>query len=100
MIKMQFNLEAIFIYNAIFGAVLLANAVILLYVKKLQDERYIQVLTKAVQVPFIFLMVALPIVSILHLMNVVWFEASAGITLVWIVSITILYLSSYYYYKR
>ncbi len=92
--------ESLIVFNVVLGAVLLANVLVLLYAKRLQDERYPHILSLAGRNAFLFLMMVLPFLSALQLLNIAWIEPGLSVFLVWIVSLVTLYASSYYYYRR
>lgn len=91
--------ETLIVFNAILGAVLLVNVLVLLYAKKLQDERYTQVLSLAARNAFLFLMMVLPFLSALQLLNFAWIEPGLSVFVVWIASLITLYASACYYYR-
>ncbi|MFW9885712.1 MAG: hypothetical protein ACFFEX_15095 [Candidatus Thorarchaeota archaeon] len=98
---MQFEFgETLIVFNAMLGMVLLVNVLVLLYAKRLQDERYTHVLSLAGRNAFLFLMMVLPFLSALQLLNVAWFEPGLSVFAVWIASLLVLYASAYYYYRR
>ncbi|MHA2063354.1 MAG: hypothetical protein ACXABY_03115 [Candidatus Thorarchaeota archaeon] len=98
---MQFEFgETLIVFNALLGAVLLINVLVLLYVKRLQDERYTHILSLAARNAFLFLMMVLPFLSALQFLNIAWIEPGLSVFAVWIVSLITLYASSYYYYRR
>ncbi|MFW9863847.1 MAG: hypothetical protein ACFFET_16275 [Candidatus Thorarchaeota archaeon] len=98
---MQFEFgETLIVFNAMLGMVLLVNVLVLLYAKRLQDERYTHVLSLAGRNAFLFLMMVLPFLSALQLLNVTWFEPGLSVFAVWIASLLVLYASAYYYYRR
>ncbi|MFX1261948.1 MAG: hypothetical protein ACFFAZ_07675 [Promethearchaeota archaeon] len=98
---MQFEFgEALIVFNAVLGVVLVANALVLLYVKKLQDERYTHIMSLAGRNAFLFLMMVLPFLSALQILNLAWIEPGLSVFGVWIVSLIILYSSAYHYYRR
>ena len=98
---MQFEFgETLIVFNAMLGTVLLVNVLVLLYAKRLQDERYTHVLSLAGRNAFLFLMMVLPFLSALQLLNVAWFEPGLLVFAVWIASLLVLYASAYYYYRR
>jgi hypothetical protein len=99
MIKMQLD-EILIVFNAMLGAVLLVNVLVLLYVKKLQDERYTHILSLGARNAFIFLMMILPLLSALQLLNIAWIEPGLSVFAVWLASLITLYASTYYYYRR
>ena len=58
---MQFEFgETLIAFNAMLGAMLLVNVLVLLYAKRLKDERYTHVLSLAARNAFLFLMMVLP----------------------------------------
>jgi hypothetical protein len=98
--KMQFEFGAnLIVFNVMLGAVLLINVLVLLYAKKLQDERYTHILSLAARNAFLFLMMALPFLSALQLLNMTWIEPGLSVFAVWIASLITLYASAYYYYR-
>jgi hypothetical protein len=99
--KMQFEFgETLVVFNAMLGAVLLVNVLVLLYAKRLQDERYTHVLSLSGRNAFLFLMMVLPFLSAIQLLNVTWIEPGLSVFAVWIASLITLYASAYYYYRR
>ncbi|MHA2209528.1 MAG: hypothetical protein ACXABV_10190 [Candidatus Thorarchaeota archaeon] len=92
--------ETLIMFNAMLGIVLLVNVLVLVYAKRLQDERYIHVLTLAARNAFLFLMMVLPLLSALQLLNIAWIEPGLSVFAVWVVSLITLYASAYYYYRR
>lgn len=86
--------------NLALGIILFANVLMLLGAKRLQDERYVEILSSASRNAFIFLMVALPILSALQFMDLNWVEPGLSVFVVWTASLAILYTSSYIYYRR
>ncbi|MHA2004309.1 MAG: hypothetical protein ACW960_09405 [Candidatus Thorarchaeota archaeon] len=89
---MQFEFgETLVVFNAMLGAVLLVNVLVLLYAKRLQDERYTHVLSLSGRNAFLFL---------IQLLNVTWIEPGLSVFAVWIASLITLYASAYYYYRR
>ncbi|MHA1909737.1 MAG: hypothetical protein ACW98Y_20735 [Candidatus Thorarchaeota archaeon] len=97
---MQSSPEIMIILNSIIGITVLLNAILLFRVKQLQDERYIHVLTKAGRNSFVFLMIILPVLSIILLVQPSWLESGTAVFAVWIASFIILYSSGYFYYRR
>ncbi|MFW9846537.1 MAG: hypothetical protein ACFFD6_07305 [Candidatus Thorarchaeota archaeon] len=98
---MQFEIdEALIVFNAMLGMILLANAFLLLRVKRLHDERYTHILSLAGRNAFLFLMMVLPLLSALQFMDFAWIEPGLSVFAVWIASLIILYTSGYYYYRR
>ena len=97
---MQFEFgETLIAFNAMLGAMLLVNVLVLLYAKRLKDERYTHVLSLAARNAFLFLMMVLPFLSALQLLNAIWIEPGLSVFTVWIASLIILYASAYYYYR-
>ncbi|MFX1369762.1 MAG: hypothetical protein ACFFAY_14290 [Promethearchaeota archaeon] len=92
--------ETLIVFNAIVGVVLLVNVLVILYVKKLQDERYVNILGRAGRNGFLFLMMVLPFLSIFQFLSSGWSENGVSVLVVWISSLLVFYGSSYYYYKR
>ncbi|MHA1961166.1 MAG: hypothetical protein ACW99U_13135 [Candidatus Thorarchaeota archaeon] len=92
------NLGTLFLLNAILGVVLFANVLVLLYVRRLRDERYNQILSLGGRNGFIFLMAVLPSLSMLHALQPGWIDPCLGDFAIWIVSFVVLYVSSFYYY--
>jgi len=82
------------------GIILFANVLILLGVRRLQDERYVGILSSASRNAFIFLMVVLPFLSALQFVDLPWVEPGLSVFVVWTASLVILYASSYHYYRR
>lgn len=91
--------ETLIVFNAIIGVILLANVLVMLYVKKLQDERYVHILGRAGRNGFLFLMMALPFLSIFQFLSSGWIENGVSVLLVWVSSLVVFYGSSWYYYK-
>ncbi|MHA2432761.1 MAG: hypothetical protein ACXADO_05985 [Candidatus Thorarchaeota archaeon] len=92
--------ETFWMVNLALGIILFANVLILLGVKRLQDERYVEILSSASRNAFIFLMVALPFLSALQFVNLPWVEPGLSVFVVWTASLVIQYASSYHYYRR
>ncbi|MHA2085719.1 MAG: hypothetical protein ACXABD_18385 [Candidatus Thorarchaeota archaeon] len=90
----------IFLYNAIVGLILFANVIVIIYLRKVQDERYMQVLTKAGRNSFLFLMIVLPYAGALPFLGASLIECGYIIFSVWIASLVVLYCSGFYYYTR
>jgi hypothetical protein len=88
------------LFNVIFGLIILINAIVLIYIKKLQDERYVHILSLAGRNAFVFLMLTLPLLSVLQFLGVAWIDPGVSIFVLWISALVVLYGFSYYYYRR
>lgn len=91
--------ETFLMFYVTLGLVLLINTVILLYIKRIQDERYLQILGLGGRNAFVFVMIILPIISALQFMGLPWIVPGFSVFVLWISSFFALYGSSYYYYR-
>jgi len=72
------------------------------YLRRFQDERFSQIMNQAARNVFIYLMILLPMSSVVLL----WFDeithqiAAGLIFLPWMSSLVIFWLSLFYYYRR
>jgi len=72
------------------------------YLHRFQDERFSQIMNRAARNVFIYLMILLPMSSVVLL----WFDeithqiAAGMIMIPWISSLVIFWLSLFYYYRR
>ena len=87
------------LFNVIFGVVILINAIVLLYIKKLQDERYVHILSLAGRNAFVFLMLTLPLLSAVQFLNPLWIDLGVSVFVLWLSALFVLYGFSYYYYR-
>jgi hypothetical protein len=91
--------ETFLMFYVTLGLILLINATILLYIKRLQDERYVHILSLAGRNAFVFLMMILPFLSALQFLSLPWIEPGFSVFVLWVSSFFVLYGSSYYYYR-
>lgn len=100
MIRMQTEPgTTLLLFNVILGLIILINAIMLIYIKKLQDERYVHILVLAGRNTFVFLMMTLPLLSALLFLGVPWIDPGVSIFALWISAFVVLYGFSYYYYR-
>ncbi|MHA1951705.1 MAG: hypothetical protein ACXAAO_02260 [Candidatus Thorarchaeota archaeon] len=98
---MQTELGTTFVlFYVTLGLILLINMIIMLYIKRLQDERYVHILSIAGRNAFVFLMIGLPILSALQFLGLPWIETGCSSFVLWISSLVVFYMSSYYYYRN
>jgi hypothetical protein len=91
--------EPFLMFYVTLGLVLLFNAIILMYIKRIQDERYVHILSLAGRNAFVFLMIVLPFLSALHFLGHPWIVPGSSVFVLWVFSFFVLYGSSYYYYR-
>ncbi|MFW9871270.1 MAG: hypothetical protein ACFFEL_16705 [Candidatus Thorarchaeota archaeon] len=97
---MQIELGEIFLmFYITLGLILLFNAIILMYIRRLQDERYIHILSLAGRNAFVFLMIVLPFLSALQFLGTQWILPGFSVFALWASAFVVLYGSSYYYYR-
>ncbi|MHA1965689.1 MAG: hypothetical protein ACW97G_14005 [Candidatus Thorarchaeota archaeon] len=97
---MQTELDiTLLLFNAMLGIILVINVIILLYIKRLQDERYVHILSLAGRNAFVFLMLTLPLLSALQFLSLPWIDPGVSVFVLWISALIVLYGSSYYYYR-
>jgi len=72
------------------------------YMRRFQDERFRQIMNLAARNAFVFLMIILPLSSIVLIrVEEITLQIAAGLIFVpWISSLVIMYLSLFYYYRR
>jgi hypothetical protein len=87
------------LFNVILGLIILINAIMLIYIKRLQDERYVHILSLAGRNAFVFLMLALPLLSVLQFLGIPWIDPGVSVFVMWISALVVLYGFSYYYYR-
>ncbi|MFW9810235.1 MAG: hypothetical protein ACFFE6_12735 [Candidatus Thorarchaeota archaeon] len=97
---MQIELgETFLMFYVTLGLVILINAIILVYIKNLQDERYAHILSLAGPNAFVFLMMVLPFLSALQFLGLPGIEPGFTVLVLWVSSFFVLYGSGYYYYR-
>ena len=79
------------------GGVLVAT-----YMRRFQDERFKQIMNLAARNAFVFLLIILPLSSLVLIrVEEMTLQIAAGLIFVpWISSLVIMYLSLFYYYRR
>jgi uncharacterized membrane protein len=72
------------------------------YMRRFQDERFTQIMNLAARNAFVFLVIVLPLSSIVLIrVEEITLQITAGLIFVpWISSLVILYLSLFYYYRK
>jgi len=72
------------------------------YMRRFYDERFTQIMNLAARNAFVFLAVVLPLSSIVLIrVEEITLQITAGLIFVpWIVSLVVLYLSLFYYYRK
>ncbi|MFW9768102.1 MAG: hypothetical protein ACFFF9_02220 [Candidatus Thorarchaeota archaeon] len=72
------------------------------YMRRFYDERFTQIMNLAARNAFVFLVIILPLTSIVLVsVEEVTLQIAAGLVVVpWISSLIILYLSLFYYYRK
>jgi uncharacterized membrane protein len=72
------------------------------YMKRFYDERFSQIMNLAARNAFVFLVILLPLSSIVLIsVEEVTLQIAAGLVFVpWIASLAILYMSLFYYYRK
>ncbi|MFX1560365.1 MAG: hypothetical protein ACFFBL_07240 [Promethearchaeota archaeon] len=88
------------LFNVIIGLIIFINAIVLIYIKQLQDERYVHILGLAGRNAFVFLMLALPLLSALQFLGLPWIDSGVSVFVLWVSAFLVLYGFSYYYYRN
>jgi uncharacterized membrane protein len=72
------------------------------YLNRFQDERFSQLMNLAARNAFVFLVIILPLNSIVLIrVEEITLQITAGLIFVpWILSLVILYVSLFYYYRK
>jgi uncharacterized membrane protein len=72
------------------------------YMRRFQDERFTQIMNLAARNAFVFLVIILPLSSIVLIrVEEITLQITAGLIFVpWLSSLVILYLSLFYYYRK
>lgn len=97
---MQIELSETFLmFYLTLGLILLFNVIILMYIKRLQDERYVHILSLAGRNAFVFLMIVLPFLSAFQFLGTPWILPGFSVLVLWASAFVVLYGSSYYYYR-
>ena len=90
--------------SSIFGAIggMVGGVLGATYLRRFQDERFIQIMTLAARNAFLFLVIILPLSSIVLIrVEEITLQITAGLIFVpWISSLVILWLSLFYYYRK
>ncbi len=90
--------------SSIFGAIggMVGGGLGATYLRRFQDERFTQIMNLAARNAFVFLVIILPLSSIVLIrVEEITLQITAGLIFVpWISSLVILYLSLFYYYRR
>jgi uncharacterized membrane protein len=90
--------------SSIFGAIggMVGGVLGATYLRRFQDERFTQIMNLAARNAFVFLVIILPLSSIVLIrVEEITLQITSGLIFVpWISSLVILYLSLFYYYRK
>jgi uncharacterized membrane protein len=90
--------------SSIFGAIggMVGGVLGATYLNRFQDERFSQLMNLAARNAFVFLVIILPLSSIVLIrVEEITLQITAGLIFVpWILSLVILYVSLFYYYRK
>jgi hypothetical protein len=72
------------------------------YMRRFYDERFTHIMNLAARNAFVFLLIILPMSSIVFIrVEEITLQIAAGVVIVpWLLSLVILYLSLFYYYRK
>jgi len=90
--------------SSIFGAIggMVGGVLGATYLRRFQDERFTQIMNLAARNSFVFLVIILPLSSIVLIrVEEITLQITAGLIFVpWISALVILWLSLFYYYRK